>query len=450
METLRLVDVTGEGHLVLMSADGRRFELPVDAEVRSAVRRDRAPGPQPRSDRPGPREVQARIRAGADAESVADATGLDLSYVQRFEGPALAERRHVADLARLSQVHRDVGARQVTLEAAVLAALADTGIDAESLTWDSRRVEGSRWDVVLMAPAVAGEPPLAATWRFDVASRLLEEVDDPARRLTHLEQRRLSPVRDRVFDIDAGRAATVKARRAAAPETSSTAALLEALAAQRGRRPQPLSAGRDGDAASDADVEDRGAVPVPISKASRLQRGGAVAAAATPEADAPPADLSSGEVSIDVDLLDSLDLGAASGGDVRGNGGHDSGMSAAALGRRPATARRPGAPRGSRTVARAPVPPPAPATPEPATPEPAAREPATHEPAGHEPAGHEPAAAVASEVRPDAAAATARPATHGATSTAADAPAARVNRRRRAGVPSWDDIVFGARPDGEG
>jgi len=29
------------------------------------------------------------------------------------------------------------------------------------------------------------------------------------------------------------------------------------------------------------------------------------------------------------------------------------------------------------------------------------------------------------------------------------APPVRTGRKRRAGVPSWDDIVFGARPDGE-
>ena len=235
MDTLRLVEVTGDGALVLMTGDGRRFTLDVDEQLRSAVRRSRhgthvTPGP----DRPGPREVQARIRAGADAEQVAAQTGLDVDYVRRFEGPVLAERAHVADLARSTAVDRG-GDPGLTLEGVVLDLLTGEGYDVDDITWDSRRSEGTRWQVAVVSRA--GSARTEATWSFDTATRALEPVDAEAERLTGVERRRrLSAVRDSVFDVE---------RPASAAVRGGTVELLDALARQRGRRPAPPPARDD-------------------------------------------------------------------------------------------------------------------------------------------------------------------------------------------------------------
>lgn len=233
MDTLRLVEVTVDGDLVLMTGDGRRFSLSVDEQVRSAVRRSRngthvVPGP----DRPGPREVQSRIRSGADAEQVAQQTGLDVDYVRRFEGPVLAERAHVADLARATPVDRG-GDPTLTLERVVLDVLTNEGFDVDDIEWDSRRSDGSRWEV--LAVSTVGITRTEATWAFDTATRSLEPVDDEAERLTGVERRRrLSAVRDSVFDVE---------RPSAASPRSGTVDLLDALARQRGRRPVPATPG---------------------------------------------------------------------------------------------------------------------------------------------------------------------------------------------------------------
>ena len=150
MDTLRLVEVAGDGSLVLMTGDGRRFSLAVDEQVRSAVRRSRngTHAPSAGNDRPGPREVQARIRSGADAQQVATQTGLDVDYVRRFEGPVLAERAHVADLARKTPVDRG-GDPTLDLERVVLEVLTGEGHDVDDIGWDSRKVDGTRWQVVV-------------------------------------------------------------------------------------------------------------------------------------------------------------------------------------------------------------------------------------------------------------------------------------------------------------
>jgi hypothetical protein len=46
-----------------------------------------------------PREVQTHIRAGMSAEEVAELTGVSVEHVRRFEGPVIAEREHVVTSA---------------------------------------------------------------------------------------------------------------------------------------------------------------------------------------------------------------------------------------------------------------------------------------------------------------------------------------------------------------
>ena len=52
-----------------------------------------------------PREVQAHIRSGMSAEDVAAVTGASLDYVRRFEGPVVAEREYIVSSALSVPVH---------------------------------------------------------------------------------------------------------------------------------------------------------------------------------------------------------------------------------------------------------------------------------------------------------------------------------------------------------
>ena len=62
------------------------------AAAPSCARPYRSPATAPRL---SPREIQAHIRSGMSAQDVAGLTGAPLEYIQRFEGPVIAEREFV-------------------------------------------------------------------------------------------------------------------------------------------------------------------------------------------------------------------------------------------------------------------------------------------------------------------------------------------------------------------
>lgn len=235
MDSLRLVDVADGGDLVLMTNDGRRFSLAVDDDLRTAVRNRRPRDAAAAEGRPGPREVQSRVRAGESAEEVADSTGLDVEYVRRFEGPILAERAHVAQQARSATLERGADG-DLTLESVTLEFLLAEGYGPGDVEWDSRRVEGNHWEV--LADYRSADAHGHATWRFDTTTGVLEPRDDSAERITggQRQQRRLSAVRERVFDVEQAPTTTAGTPRAARAG-GGTVELLDALARQRGRRP---------------------------------------------------------------------------------------------------------------------------------------------------------------------------------------------------------------------
>jgi hypothetical protein len=131
-----------------------------------------------------PREVQALIRAGHSAEDVAERAGWTVEKVRRYEGPILAEREHIAGLARAVRLRgRSAGASEApTLSARVSQRLSGRGVDPALAEWDSARNEGGAWCVVLTFPA--GGRERQARWAFDVQSRTVSAADDEARWLS--------------------------------------------------------------------------------------------------------------------------------------------------------------------------------------------------------------------------------------------------------------------------
>lgn len=122
-----------------------------------------------------PKDIQARIRAGATASELAIETGEPLERIERFAGPPLADRAHMAEQARTCPL-RETG---TTLGAFVAALSAGDGLDDESVRWDSWRREDGRWTVLAMIPRADGVERVA-TWIFDPASRSVTEDDASA------------------------------------------------------------------------------------------------------------------------------------------------------------------------------------------------------------------------------------------------------------------------------
>ncbi|MGW1077468.1 septation protein SepH [Streptomyces sp. NPDC002537] len=185
MPELRVVAVSNDGtRLVLKAADSTEYTLPIDERLRAAVRNDRARLGQIEIEVEShlrPRDIQARIRAGASAEEVAQLAGIPVERVRRFEGPVLAERAFMAERARKTPVRRPGENSGPPLGESVAERLVLRGAEKDSSQWDSWRRDDGTWEVLLVYRA-AGEPR-AASWTFDPPRRIVQAMDDEARAL---------------------------------------------------------------------------------------------------------------------------------------------------------------------------------------------------------------------------------------------------------------------------
>ncbi|MER6783926.1 septation protein SepH [Streptomyces sp. NPDC000658] len=185
MPELRVVAVSNDGtRLVLKAADSTEYTLPIDERLRAAVRGDRPRLGQIEIEVEShlrPRDIQARIRAGATAEEVAQMAGIPVDRVRRFEGPVLAERAFMAERARKTPVRRPGENTGPQLGEAVQERLLLRGAEKDTVQWDSWRRDDGTWEVLLVY-RVAGEPH-SASWTYDPPRRLVQAVDDEARSL---------------------------------------------------------------------------------------------------------------------------------------------------------------------------------------------------------------------------------------------------------------------------
>ncbi|ELP64460.1 septation protein SepH [Streptomyces turgidiscabies] len=185
MPELRVVAVSNDGtRLVLKAADSTEYTLPIDERLRAAVRGDRPRLGQIEIEVEShlrPRDIQARIRAGASAEEVAQLAGIPVDRVRRFEGPVLAERAFMAERARKTPVRRPGENAGPQLGEAVQERLLIRGAEKDTVQWDSWRRDDGTWEVLLVY-LVAGEPH-SASWTYDPPRRLVQAVDEEARSL---------------------------------------------------------------------------------------------------------------------------------------------------------------------------------------------------------------------------------------------------------------------------
>jgi hypothetical protein len=185
MAELELMGLHSDGeHLVLVGPDGHRHRLAIDDALRTAVRRDH---PRPEQARAvgelRPREIQSRLRAGERAEDIAREAGVPVEHVRRYESPVLAEQAWVAQQARAITLGRDADAP--TLGDLVVDRLASRGVEPQELDWTAVRRPGESWEVVLHFRA--GERDRTARWGVDVTNRALHALDDEGRWLSETE-----------------------------------------------------------------------------------------------------------------------------------------------------------------------------------------------------------------------------------------------------------------------
>ncbi|WP_327066959.1 septation protein SepH [Kitasatospora sp. NBC_01250] len=182
---LRVVAVSNDGtRLVLKAADSTEYTLAIDERLRAAIRGDRPRLGQIEIEVEShlrPRDIQARIRAGASAEEVAQAAGISVDRVRRFEGPVLAERAFMAERARKTPIRRPGESTGPQLGEAVGERLVLRAAEKDTERWDSWRRDDGTWEVVLSYRS-DGEGR-TASWTYDPPRRLVQPNDDEARAL---------------------------------------------------------------------------------------------------------------------------------------------------------------------------------------------------------------------------------------------------------------------------
>lgn len=217
MIELELLGVNGDA-IVMTSADGERFTLVIDDALRAAVRRDRLPVesvvPEPGTP-VRPRDLQTLMRAGASAEEVAATTGLPLDHVRKYQGPVLAEREWAVSQARTCRVgwERD----SPVLGDLVVDRLATRGVDDSLIEWDAVRQGRDPWEVTVTF--VQGAEERQARWVLDLSTRAVTALDDESRWLTETSSPSRRPA---VFDQDSQAPGASAGSAPAHPDRSTT------------------------------------------------------------------------------------------------------------------------------------------------------------------------------------------------------------------------------------
>jgi hypothetical protein len=187
MHQLRLVAVSEDGTYAILAEPGRggRYSLPIDDRLRTVARGQfsRLAQYDIEVENPlRPKEIQDRIRAGETADEIADAAGVPIDRIRRFEGPVLAEREYRAQEAQRATVRSpgDNGPGP-QLGEIVAERLVELGAVPDDARWDSRKRADGNWQVLLAY--TAGGRSQAAEWIFDPRRRHVTPDDDQAARL---------------------------------------------------------------------------------------------------------------------------------------------------------------------------------------------------------------------------------------------------------------------------
>jgi hypothetical protein len=139
MRELKVVGLDIDGkRIICETADSSdKFVLTPDDRLHAALNGEKASVIPPKIEAEvptvlRPKDIQARIRAGASVEQVAEAAGESVSRVERFAHPVLLERSRAAELATASHPVLADGPTVMTLLETVTTALVSRGLDPEA------------------------------------------------------------------------------------------------------------------------------------------------------------------------------------------------------------------------------------------------------------------------------------------------------------------------------
>jgi hypothetical protein len=181
MQDLKIIGVEN-GALLAANDEGEQYRIAIDEVLQSTLKQSKADSPA--GPKVSPREIQAHIRGGMSADDVASLTGASLEYVQRFEGPILAEREHIVSSA-LSVPVRTAAAvdplgEDDTFGVVIRDRLSSLGASGER--WASWKEDEGGWIVKLSF--TADEIDHDARWGYDTRKHSLSALNSEATTLS--------------------------------------------------------------------------------------------------------------------------------------------------------------------------------------------------------------------------------------------------------------------------
>jgi hypothetical protein len=190
MRELRVVGLDADSKYIICESEdpAEQFKLAADDRLRAALNGELAQSEQPHleidvTNMLSPKDIQAKIRAGASVEQVAAASGSDVSRIRRFAHPVLLERFRAAELATAAHPMLADGPAVLTLLETVSAALVTRGLDHEKLSWDAWRNEDNRWTVQLAWKAGRSDNNAHFCFKPGAHGGIVTAIDDAASEL---------------------------------------------------------------------------------------------------------------------------------------------------------------------------------------------------------------------------------------------------------------------------
>ncbi len=179
MQELKVVG-NEDGALVVTNDAGERFRVVVDEALRSEVRRLHQKADQ--HVRVSPRTIQAHIRAGRSRDEIHSITGASHADIERYEPPVLAERDFILSSAQAVTVLLGAHAPQqhTTFGEAIAQRISELGVDSHE--WNTWKDDDHGWMVSLTF--IQGDQLHEARWSFAHKQHVLHPENDAATRLS--------------------------------------------------------------------------------------------------------------------------------------------------------------------------------------------------------------------------------------------------------------------------
>lgn len=182
MSELRLTGKNPEGtHLTLTNPIGEEFTIRISDTLRATVNQPRLAAVVASDDveTMSVKEIQRRLRAGETMDAIARDGQISVEKVERFAGPILQERVYILDQAFAVVLRKESARDQETFQDVVISRLAPMGVDSDSLSWNTWRIDDGTWTIDLAYPNRDGHG--SATWNFDLNRLSITATNENAR-----------------------------------------------------------------------------------------------------------------------------------------------------------------------------------------------------------------------------------------------------------------------------